>query len=111
MKHLWRGVLLTLTMLGAVGSPAAAIGYADWIDWASWSRVRPGTAGVLASSHARDGTNQDYNHYEAPAGHQTGDTPVTIATIPGPRLLYRIWMPHVTANLAFPIALRRAGFE
>jgi hypothetical protein len=97
--------LLVLALLAAPGSPAAAIGYEDWVDWASWSRVRAETGGVLASSHARDGTNQDYNYYEAPAGHQTGDTPATIATIPGPGLLYRIWMPHVTANLAFPIRM------
>jgi hypothetical protein len=101
-----------LTLLASLTSllPAAATaqttgGYGDYLDWEGWARVDYQTRTGLASSYDRAGGIIDYNHYEYPPGLIDGDLDVIAATIHGPGILYRFWMPHYTALRPFAIRM------
>ncbi|MFO0839149.1 MAG: DUF2961 domain-containing protein [Phycisphaerae bacterium] len=80
---------------------SAPPGYADYTDWRDWSRVTKDSKSGLASSYDRLGGNVDYSQYESPPGFVRNAMPATIATLNGPGVVYRFWMPHGTANLNF----------
>lgn len=94
---------LALPAVSAVAQESA--GYTTYTDWLGWARRRPGARAALASSYDRGGQNADYNWYESPPGFINVPTTVTVGTFAGPGVLVRAWMPHRTANQAFPIRL------
>jgi Protein of unknown function (DUF2961) len=103
-------VLLVGSVLGVLLAPAVpraqtAGGYGDVIDWMGWGRRSlPGESAGLASSSAALGQDPDANRYEWPPGVILHDADTIAATIRGPGILYRFWMPHRAA--AQPFALR-----
>lgn len=103
-RHLPAWVFALLS-LASVARAQELGGYADYLAWEDWARLQPGVRAGMASSYARTGTNEDYNHYQDPPGFVTGDTVATVVTLGGPGIVTRFWMPHVTANLAFPVRL------
>ncbi|MGH2570458.1 MAG: DUF2961 domain-containing protein, partial [bacterium] len=91
----------------ALASPApclSAAGYDDYLAWESWARPILGERAGLASSWDRTGGHYDANHYEVPEGLILGTIDTIAATITGPGIIYRFWMPHRAA--ATPFALR-----
>ncbi len=95
-----------LVALAATAAPAQlAGGYGDYVDWKGWARVAPAERGGLASSWDPAGGMLDYNHYEHPPGQIWGNLDVTAATIRGPGILYRFWMPHFTATQEFAVRM------
>ena len=83
----------------------AAPGYEDYTSWADWARLRVGARAGLASSYDRSGANHDYSWYEWPEGLQKTETPAIIRTINSPGVVYRFWMPHVTADCGFMVRM------
>ncbi len=80
-------------------------GYDAYSDWEGWARVRRGEVAGLASSWDRTGANFDFSQYESPAGLILDDRPTTAATIEGPGIVWRFWMPHLTANRDFAVRM------
>ena len=80
-------------------------GYGDYVDWEGWARVDPRARTGLASSTDPAGGILDYNHYEFPPGLIWNDLDVTAATLRGPGIIYRFWMPHRTATQPFAIRM------
>ena len=78
-------------------------GYGDYTAWEDWPRVRLGVQAGLASSYDRDTYNNDYSWYEDPPGFRTENEIVTARTITGPGIIYRFWMPHMTAKDNFMV--------
>jgi hypothetical protein len=100
--------ILTLTVFaGVAGLCQAEIapGYGDYTVWQHWSRIQPGARAGLASSYDRAGANKDYSHYDDPPGFQTELVPATVRTVSGPGVVYRFWMPHVTAKQSFVVRM------
>lgn len=107
---MYRIRLLAIAVSLAALTPAIAPGqttggYGDYVDWKSWARVADGVQSGLASTWDRSGGSLDYNHYEYPTGLIYGDRDVTAATIRGPGIIYRFWMPHFTATRPFAIRM------
>lgn len=104
-----RITLIILLLLCVGHSPPALAeftGYESLSDWQSLCRSKSGTVTGLASSYDRTGRNYDFNYYQDPEGFQTEVVdPVTAATITGPGVLTRFWMPHASANAAFNIRM------
>jgi len=86
-------------------SAQVAPGYGSYTVWEDWACLHIGLEAGLASSYDRDGGNKDYSHYESPEGLITEEIPATVQTIDGPGIIYRFWMPHLTANRNFPIRM------
>ena len=81
-----------------------ANGYDAYVQWQNWARVVPGERAGLASSWDRSGGSVDANHYEQPPGLIQGDLDTVAATLVGPGIIHRFWMPHRAA--AEPFVLR-----
>lgn len=101
---------LSLVVAPAVVAPAAAapppVGtYGSTSTWSDWARLWIGARAGLASSHDRSGENSDFSQYESPEGLIREERTATVTTIVGPGVVQRIWMPHVTANQAFPVRM------
>jgi hypothetical protein len=73
--------------------------------WESWARVALGERAALASSWDRLGGHIDANQYESPPGLILGDLGVVAATLRGPGIIERLWMPHFTATQPFAIRM------
>ncbi|MBN2271954.1 MAG: DUF2961 domain-containing protein [Sedimentisphaerales bacterium] len=86
-------------------------GYSAYTSWTDWARLRVGINTGLASSYDRQGGNDDYSHYEEPNGLRTGNEIVTAATLSGPGIIYRFWMPHLTAKRNFIVRMYFDGEE
>ncbi|MFN8179314.1 MAG: DUF2961 domain-containing protein [bacterium] len=100
------GTSALAVLLGpALAFAQAAGGYGDYVAWEDWARVVPGERAVLASSWDRTGGDVDANQYESPTGLIQGDRNVTAATLRGPGIIYRFWMPHYTATRPFAIRM------
>ncbi len=84
---------------------ADSYGYDAYINWDQLPKLKHGVQTHLASSYDRNGSNYDYSWYESPTGRITYATTATVKTIPGPGVLYRIWMPHLMTPKQFPIRL------
>lgn len=80
-------------------------GYQALTQWSKWPLLRKSEKAGLASSYDRLGTNYDFSYYEEPNGLRTLDETVNVATIQGPGVIYRFWMPHYTANRNFDIRM------
>lgn len=91
--------------LPAVCPAQGTDGYGDYTAWEDWARVRPGVRAGLASSYDRQGGNHDFNHYQDPPGELHGSQMVTAKTVDGPGIVYRFWMPHLTANKDFLVRM------
>lgn len=100
----WFEIALILALPPATAAAQNAGGYGDYADWEGWARVAPLERPGLASSWDPAGGMFDFNHYEYPPGQISGDLDVTAATLKGPGILYRFWMPHLAA--AQPFAIR-----
>ncbi len=98
-------IIFVLAISAALARAGEPPGYADYSDWISWARVRPGVTAGMASSYDRSGGNGDYSHYAWPQGLIDYDTNTIVDTIQGPGVIYRFWMPHLTANRSFPIRM------
>lgn len=108
--------LMVLVIASVLTSgPAAGIanpGYHEYANWLGWATIRPGERAGLASSYDRAGGNFDFSHYENTDGTcpNTTDTcrnagPVTVATLAGPGVIHRFWMPHFTSNQVFAVRM------
>jgi len=84
-------------------------GYEPLADWASLPRAKTGVVAGLLSSYDRSGGNDDFNYYESPEGLQTGDVDTVVATLAGPGVLTRFWMPHAAAGAGFPVKVTIDG--
>jgi len=80
-------------------------GYDAYRAWEQWARLRTGAQAGLASSYDREGGNLDFSQYEEPNGVRTVDEVVTVKTIAGPGVIYRFWMPHLTAKRDFIVRM------
>jgi len=94
-KFVFSFILLTVV---ARGCPGSLTGYEAYTSWDNWARVSVGTTDSLASSYDRSGGNDDYSQYEWPIGLIKYDTTDTVRTIDGPGIVWRFWMPHLTAK-------------
>jgi len=97
--YLWAGCF------SAAASAQTAAGYGEYTAWQNWAKLRPGTQAGLASSYDRAGANADFCHYESPSGIVTAEQHVTVATLTGPGVIRRFWMPHYTANRYFMVRM------
>lgn len=104
---------LLLAIAGALGAgpQAREPGYADYSRWLDWARLRVGARAGLASSFDRAGGNEDYSHYEHPQGLITDEIVTQSKTITGPGIIYRFWMPHLTATRRFDLRMYFDGEE
>ena len=84
---------------------AADPGYGTYTDWLGWARLSVGAHAGLASSYDRSGGNYDFSQYEYPVGLCREAVPATVKTITGPGIIYRFWMPHLTADRAFAVRM------
>lgn len=91
----------------AVGAAAAAApwGYEDYTTWHDWARLRTQTSAHLASSYDRTGENSDFSQYEWPPGLIQDERVCTVATLIGPGVVTRFWMPHLTARRGFVVRM------
>lgn len=96
-------ILAALTPVVAAAQSAG--GYGDYVDWKGWARVDPRARTGLACSWDPAGGPLDYNHYESPPGLIWTDLDVTAATLRGPGVIYRFWMPHRTAQQPFAVRM------
>lgn len=80
-------------------------GYTALAEWESWARLRVGCQVELASSYDRNGGNADYSHYESPVGLIFDEIDTIAKTIIGPGVIYRFWMPHMTAKKGFAVRM------
>ena len=92
---LWPGVCFCETTAG----------YDAYRTWEQWARLRTGAEAGLASSYDREGENLDFSQYEEPNGVRTANEIVTVKTIAGPGVIYRFWMPHLTAKRNFIVRM------
>jgi hypothetical protein len=100
-----RGAVLAVAVALVSPAPgASASGYDAYLAWENWARPIPGERAGLASSWDRTGGHFDANHYEVPQGLIMGSIDTIAATLAGPGIIYRFWMPHRAA--ATPFALR-----
>ncbi|NLE57048.1 MAG: DUF2961 domain-containing protein [Planctomycetes bacterium] len=100
--------MLTVTVMAGVAGlcqAQTAPGYGDYTAWQHWSRIQPGARAGLASSYDRAGANADFSQYDDPPGLQTEPIPATVRTISGPGVIYRFWMPHLTAKQSFVVRM------
>jgi hypothetical protein len=95
------GTTLLLCPLVALAEP----GYSDYLEWVDWARLKPGVTAGLASSYDRTGENADYSWYEWPEYQPLDAMVCTVKTIDGPGIIYRFWMPHLTAKRIFDISM------
>jgi len=95
---------LALATWAGSASGQALAGYGDYLDWEGWARVTLGDRTGLASSWDRTGGSTDANWYESPPGLQLGNVDTIAATLTGPGIIFRFWMPHRAAET--PFALR-----
>ncbi len=105
------GTAIPIILL-ALGTPVAGNDLNDYeslSDWGSLPNYKPGIVAGLASSYDRTGGNTDYNYYELPPGFQDTDVETVIATLTGPGIVTRIWMPHATADGVLPIRMTVDG--
>jgi len=98
---LWPGICL----------PETQTGYSAYTSWADWARLRVRSNAGLASSYDREGGNDDFSQYEEPNGIRTDNEIVTAKTISGPGIIYRFWMPHMTAKRNFIVRIYFDGEE
>ncbi|MCK4625552.1 MAG: DUF2961 domain-containing protein [Phycisphaerae bacterium] len=107
LRFLSKRVLsFAVVLLFASIALGASHGYEALSEWSSLPAAKTGITAGLASSYDRTGGNLDFNYYESPTGHQTGDVdPVTVATITGPGVITRFWMPHAAANKGFNVKM------
>lgn len=98
------GFLLVVALASPTRSQTGG-GYGAYTDWEGWARVVPGERGGLASSWDRSGGSVDANRYEWPTGLILDDRDTIAATIEGPGILWRFWMPHRTAAESFALRL------
>lgn len=96
---------LASVVLGATPSLATTPGYSTYAEWHDWARLQRGVQAGLASSYDRTGGNDDFSHYEDPPGLITVEMPCTVATLTGPGVVWRFWMPHLTATRGFTVRL------
>ncbi|MHC4090005.1 MAG: DUF2961 domain-containing protein [Planctomycetota bacterium] len=101
------GTLILAALVTMAGSDRAVAdpGCADYTAWVDWARLRVGTQAGLASSYDRGGENFDFSQYEWPEGLVLEEVVATVKTIPGPGVIYRFWMPHLTANRIFDVRM------
>ncbi len=96
----------------AASSSAQLTGYEPLIDWESLSWSKAGLQSELYSSYDRAGENLDYSQFLSPTGHQTGDLAnAVVASVDGPGVVRRFWMPHATANSAFDLRVYVDGVK
>jgi hypothetical protein len=88
---------------------AQATDYESLLAWDNLPLSKAGITAGLASSYDRNGGNDDFNQYESPTGLQTTDVATVDATLTGPGILTRFWMPHATADSAIPIRITVDG--
>ena len=103
-----RSVVLVSAVLWTAVSASPGLaepGYDAYLDWVGWARLSPGERAGLASSYDRSGGNADYSHYEFPEGLVTEAVVATVKTIDEPGIIYRFWMPHLTANRSFVVRM------
>jgi len=81
---------------------AQVTGYENIIDWANLPAVKGQITSHMASSYARDGSNEDWNWYPDYDRQlnelEDNNLPVTLLDVEGAGVLTRYWMPHATAN-------------
>jgi len=107
-------LFLVSVVLCVVLQPAPGLAetvYDTYVDWHGWARLSDGERAGLASSYDRSGGNADYSHYEFPEGLITEEVVATVKTIDGAGIIYRFWMPHVTANRSFVVRMFFDGEE
>ena len=102
-------VLIGVVCAASAARPAELTGYEPLADWASLPRAQTGVVAGLVSSYDRSGGNDDFNQYESPEGLQTGNVETIVATLAGPGVLTRFWMPHVAAGAGFPVRITIDG--
>ena len=100
-----RIIFCFIALWPAVCACEAADGYSAYTSWEDWARLRVGADAGLASSYDREGGNDDFSHYEEPNGIRTDNEIVTAKTISGPGIIYRFWMPHLTAKCNFIVRM------
>jgi len=102
-------VLAAVVAALAAGRPATLAqsqgGYGDYATWEDWARIRPADSPGIASSYDRTGANEDYCYYEDPPDQRRDQVPATVKTIQGPGIIYRFWMPHLTAKQSFVVRM------
>lgn len=97
-------------LLWTAGARADALtGYEPLTDWSSLSRAKTGVTAGLISSYDRLGANEDFNWYQSPDGRQRLTVPTVVATLTGPGVLRRFWMPHATADVGFTLKMTIDG--
>ena len=106
MPRILTVAVFSLLAVATTLSAQQRTGYEGLLSWSSLPRAKHNNHAGLASSWDRSGGNLDFNNYQQPPGHTSGDVdPVTIVSLNGPGLLTRFWMPHATANQAFPLRI------
>ena len=80
-------------------------GYGIYAAWADWARVVPGERAGMASSWDRTGGHYDANQYESPPGLILDNRDVVAATLTGPGVIQRFWMPHFAAGRPFRLRM------
>jgi hypothetical protein len=99
---------LALFCMNGLITPCAARtprGYEAYTAWEQLPRLRLGFRSGLASSHDRSGGNDDYSHYESPPGLITESADAVVATLQGPGMICRFWMPHAMARRSFLVRM------
>jgi len=102
-----RTAFLVLILVAGVagGALSSDLGYGVYSRWEDWARLRLGRRAGLASSYDRTGGNKDYSYFESPDGQISQEVDATIKTIEGPGIIYRFWMPHLTAKQGFALRM------
>ncbi|MBN1437084.1 MAG: DUF2961 domain-containing protein [Sedimentisphaerales bacterium] len=98
-------IVILLAIIAAVSFGDIHVGYDAYTDWQNWSQLRLGIDTYLASSYDRTGLNNDFSQYESPEGLMLEEGPAVIQTIPGPGVIHRFWMPHLTAEQSFLVRI------
>jgi len=106
----------TFLFLILVVGPAGRVFSLDWAygvytRWEDWARLRLGQKAHLVSSYDRTGANWDASYYESPTGFIQEPLTATLGTVQGPGMIYRFWMPHMTAKQGFPVRVYFDGEE
>lgn len=102
-RWVWGCGLVGLT---CVSAEAQLTGYEPLTNWESLSWSQAGHTSLLFSSYDRQGGNLDYSYFLTPTGHQTGDVSnAVLASVTGPGVLSRFWMPHSTADRRFDLRI------
>jgi len=105
MRSALPSVVVCLILIPADVAEGQFNGYEALSEWASLPEAKTGMTAGLASSYDRTDGNQDFCYYESPAEWQYGNDvdPVTIATLTGPGVITRFWMPHAAADAGFDV--------